>query len=204
MGLSSRSCSPGNAAASAAPAAVSPPGDPAAATAAAEGLPGQVCPAGRWLRARPEGSGWPQARGWRGQGRAPGTAALGQAHLLCLIYILMRHLQLLWGCSQEKRWGISAEATTYAAGGPTSTGEELGSEKGARERGLDALQAPACPLCHPCLGWLPLLRPSWVATAQEPPPAFPTALPQPISTALFCLCSYSMSSSFLSYFVSLT
>lgn len=106
MGLSSRSCSPGNAAASAAPAAVSPPGDPAAATAAAEGLPGQVCPAGRWLRARPEGSGWPQARGWRGQGRAPGTAALGQAHLLCLIYILMRHLQLLWGCSQEKRWGF--------------------------------------------------------------------------------------------------
>jgi len=47
---------------------------------------------------------------------------------------------------KKKFWGISAEATAHAAGGPASMGDELGSVKAAKKLGPDVLQAPACPL----------------------------------------------------------
>lgn len=46
----------------------------------------------------------------------------------------------------------------------------------------------ARPLCHPRLG---------TARCPLPPPATPLALPQPLGTALLCLCRYSRSSSSL-------
>lgn len=40
---------------------------------------------------------------------------------------------------KKKSWGISAEATTYAPGGPTSMGDELESVKRAKNQGPDAI-----------------------------------------------------------------
>lgn len=51
----------------------------------------------------------------------------------------MRHLQLFRGCSQKTFWGISAEATTYAPGGPTNTRDELESVKRAKKQGPNAI-----------------------------------------------------------------
>lgn len=115
---------------------------------------------------------------------SPGfRAGLGpQPHLLCLSYALMRHLQLVPAKENAGELQLRRPPTqpTALRVRERSWGvrRELGNEGWVSfRRCLSPVPStPGCPLS---------------------PPASPSALPQPLSAALLCLCTYCRSSSFL-------